>query len=286
MSVDQTKLLLEGFLQKRKDTMKLRWVTYWFRLQNTTLFFYTQKNGSASHLRGYYYIYTVQSVREVPRVAGNRIIFEIIMTNGKRKVLAAETAALRKEWVRCLWQAMHLSTSGLSDSRSPNLEVCEQRERLNTSAPIYSNIDSVMESLPARPFSAPPPTGHIHHDIWSIAPPICPLEELNHEEAMQQNTPPACGYQQHNVTSSVWPSGVSHTEGRQEGDYDILPLGNRPCGNAMEEGVYDFPMSYRRAAEHPNPAESIYDVPSSLLRRPDHTLVAEVQPEDGDYWRI
>ncbi|XP_033999479.1 uncharacterized protein LOC117493153 isoform X3 [Trematomus bernacchii] len=260
MSVDQTKLLLEGFLQKRKDTMKLRWVTYWFRLQNTTLFFYTQKNGSASHLRGYYYIYTVQSVREVPRVAGNRIIFEIIMTNGKRKVLAAETAALRKEWVRCLWQAMHLSTSGLSDSRSPN----------------------VMESLPARPFSAPPPTGHIHHDIWSIATPICPLEELNHEEATQQNTPPACGYQQHNVTS-----GVSHTEGRQEGDYDILPLGNRPCGNAMEEGVYDFPMSYRRAAEHPNPAESIYDVPSSLLRRrPDHTLVAEVQPEDGDYWRI
>ncbi|KAK1876967.1 Arf-GAP with coiled-coil ANK repeat and PH domain containing protein 2 [Dissostichus eleginoides] len=87
MSVDQTKLLLEGFLQKRKDNMKLRWVTYWFRLQNTTLFFYTQKNGSASHLRSYYYIYTVQSVREVPRVAGNRFIFEIIMTNGKRKVL-------------------------------------------------------------------------------------------------------------------------------------------------------------------------------------------------------
>ncbi|KAK1877552.1 Phosphoribosylformylglycinamidine synthase subunit PurL [Dissostichus eleginoides] len=144
-----------------------------------------------------------------------------------------------------------------------------------------------MESLPARPSSAPPPTGHIHRDIWSIASPICASEELNHEEATQQNTPPACGYQQHNVTSSLWPSGVSHTEGRQEGDYDILPLRNRPCGNAMEEGVYDLPMSYRRAAEHPNPAESIYDVPSSLLRRrPDHTLVAEVQPEDGDYWRI
>ncbi|XP_063760874.1 uncharacterized protein LOC134878635 isoform X2 [Eleginops maclovinus] len=268
MSLDQTKLLLESFLEKRKDTMKLRWVTYWFRLQNTTLFFYTQKNGSA-----------VQSVRKVQRVASNRFMFEIVMTNGKRKVLAAETEALRKEWVTCLWQAMNLSTSGISDFRSTNLELCEQRERLNSSAAIASH--SVMESLPARPLSAPAPTNRIHHDIWSTASPNCPSEELNPEEATQQNTSPACGYQQHNVTSSVCPSRVSNT---QEGDYDILPLRNRACGNQMEEGVYDFPISYRRAAEHPNPPESIYDVPSSILRKPDH--ISECQPEDADYWRI
>ncbi|XP_062295286.1 uncharacterized protein LOC133999953 [Scomber scombrus] len=87
-------VLFEGFLQKRKDTLKLKWVTYWFRLQNTTLFFYTQKNGNASHLRGYYYIYTVQSVREVQRVGSKRFMFELIMTNGKRKVLVSQHCGL------------------------------------------------------------------------------------------------------------------------------------------------------------------------------------------------
>ncbi|XP_068575212.1 uncharacterized protein [Cebidichthys violaceus] len=285
MSVDGIKLLFEGFLQKRKDTMKLRWVTYWFRLQNTTLFFYTQKNGSASHLRGHYYIYTVQSVREIQRVESKRFMFEIIMTNGKRKLLAAETAALRKEWVGLLWQAMHLSTSVLSDSRSTHLEVWEQRERLTNSTPISSH--SVMELLPARPLSAP--SGHIQHEIRSITSPIRLSEEPDREETPYQNTPPNCSYQHHNgdgLNSSQWTSGLSNEE---EGDYDILPLRNKVhesnASTEMDEGVYDFPLSYRRAAEHPNPTESIYDVPSSLLRNfPDRTL--EEQLEHGVYWRI
>ncbi|XP_054463184.1 uncharacterized protein LOC129098221 [Anoplopoma fimbria] len=275
MSVDGTKLLFEGFLQKRKDTMKLRWMTYWFRLQNATLFFYTQKNGSASHLKGYYYIFTVQSVREVQRVDSKRFVFEIIMKNGKRKVLAADTAVLRKEWVGHLWQAMHLSTSVVSDSRSTHVDVCEQRERVNSSAPIFSH--SVMESLPARPLSAP---SHIQHEIRSIAP----SEEPDREETLYQNTLPDCSYQHHN--GSQWTSGWSNAV---EGDYDILPLRNKVCevnaSTDMDEDVYDFPVSYRRAAEQPNPTESIYDVPSALLRRmPDRP--SEDQPEDGDYWRI
>ncbi|TDH02817.1 hypothetical protein EPR50_G00156540 [Perca flavescens] len=286
MSLDGTKLLFEGFLQKRKDTLKIKWVTYWFRLQNTTLFFYTRKNGSAAHLRGYYYIYTVQSVREVQRVDSKRFMFEIIMTNGKRKLLAAETAALRKEWVGLLWQAMNLSTSGVSDSRSTQHEVCEQRERLNSSAPISSHSERVMELLPARPLSAP--TGHVHHKIKSIASPICLSEEPECEEAMQQNTLPACSYQHYNsdsLNSPQWSSGLSNAEG----DYDILPRRTTVCeisaSTETDEGVYDFPLSYRRSAEHANPTESIYDVPSSLLRRmPDHTL--EEQLEDEVYWRI
>ncbi|KAM8845703.1 uncharacterized protein AB9W97_000720 isoform 1-T1 [Spinachia spinachia] len=80
---------LEGFLEKRKDTMRWRWATYWFRLQNATMFFYTQRNGSASHLRGCYYIFKVQSVREVQEV-NKRFVFEITMTDGRRKVLVPE----------------------------------------------------------------------------------------------------------------------------------------------------------------------------------------------------
>ncbi|XP_044036948.1 uncharacterized protein LOC122868747 [Siniperca chuatsi] len=363
MSIDRTKLLFEGFLQKRKDTMKIRWVTYWFRLQNTTLFFYTKKNGSASHLRGYYYIYTVQSVREVQRSDSKRIMFEIIMTNGKRKVLAAETAALRKEWVGHLWQAMHLSASGVSDSKNIHFEMCEQRERINSSAPNSSHSDSLMELLPARPHSAPGPTGQMHHaisacgptgqmhhaisasgptgqmhhaisasgptghmhhaisasgptghmhhaisasgptghmhhaisapgptvhmqhEIRSIAPPICLSEELNSKGTTYQNTPPPCNYQHHSgdsLNSPQWSSRLSNAKGSGEGDYDILPLRKKICeSNAsteMDEDVYDFPVSYRRVSQPPDPTESIYDVPSSLLRKiSDHT---EEQMED------
>ncbi|XP_070703953.1 uncharacterized protein [Pempheris klunzingeri] len=270
--------------------MKIRWVTYWFRLQNTTLFFYTKKNGSASHLRGYYYIYAVQSVREVQRGDSNRFMFEITMTNGKRKMLAAETAALRKDWVGHLWQAMHLSTSGVSDSTNTHLGVYDQRERLNSSMPICSHSDSVRELLPARPLSAPAPTGHIHHDTKSAASHVCLSEELSSEEAGYQNTLPASNDQHHNgVISPQWSSGMGNAEARQEGDYDVLPLRKKICdvsaSTAMDEGVYDFPLSYRRADEHPNHTESIYDVPSSLLRMvSDHT--SEEQREDEIYMRL
>nr|XP_046270068.1 interactor protein for cytohesin exchange factors 1 [Scatophagus argus] len=261
MSIDGTKLLFEGFLQKRKDTMKMRWVTYWFRLQNTTLFFYTKKNGSASHLKGNYYIYTVQSVREVQTAGSKRFMFEIIMTNGKRKLLAAETAALRQEWVGHLWQAMHLSTSRVSNS---HLEAYEQREREDSSSPTCSHSVSVTESLPARPLSAL--TGH---EIRSVDSHIFSSEELNSADI---------------PISPQWSSGLS-----KEGDYDVLPARRKICDISdirdSDEGVYDFPLSYKRAAEYPDPTESIYDVPSSLLRTmSDWTL--EEQQEDRSYWMI
>ncbi|XP_059413259.1 uncharacterized protein LOC132148582 [Carassius carassius] len=105
--------LCQGFLKKRKDKMRLRWVTYWFRLYNTTLFFYTKKHGSALDLRGQYYIYEVQSVREVSRSENNRYLFEITMKNGKKKMLAsfhaADTADVRQEWMDQLWKAMLLN---------------------------------------------------------------------------------------------------------------------------------------------------------------------------------
>ncbi|XP_071329962.1 uncharacterized protein [Trachinotus anak] len=291
MSVDGTKLLFEGFLQKRKDTLKIRWVTYWFRLQNTTLFFYTKENGSASHLRGYYYIYTVQSVREVQRTDSKRFMFEIIMTNGKRKMLAAETAALRKEWVGHLWQAMHLSTTPVSESTDTHLEEYELRDRLNS---ICSHSDSVMECLPARPVSAPAPSVQIHCETRSVVSPIYVSQELNNEEATNQNTLSACNYLHQNVDSlndPQWSSGLSNAEDKEDGDYDVLPVRNKMCeigvSTETDEGLYDFPLSYRRSAEHQDPAESIYDVPSSFLRNmPEHTIVAEQQHEEGIYWTI
>uniref|UniRef100_UPI0037E74A33 uncharacterized protein n=1 Tax=Semicossyphus pulcher TaxID=241346 RepID=UPI0037E74A33 len=284
MSIDGTKLLFEGFLQKRKDTMKLRWATYWFRLQNTTLFFYTKENCSASHLRGYYYIYTVQSVREVQKADSKRFMFEIIMTNGKRKLLAAETAALREEWVGHLWQAMNLSTSGVSDFRNTHLE--SQRDRIHSTLPVCSQSDSVLESLPARPLSAPVSLIAIGHETRSIASPVCLPEEPD------QNILLACNSQNDDGDSLDSPqrsSESSNAEGRPENDYDVLPMRKNICrindSTEQEEGVYDYPLSHRRAAEHTEQTESIYDVPSSLLRRlSDHS--SEEEPVGGIYWRI
>ncbi|XP_034046619.1 uncharacterized protein LOC117528152 isoform X2 [Thalassophryne amazonica] len=173
MSTDRTKLLFEGFLQKRKDTMKIRWVTYWFRLQNTTLFFYTKKNGSALHLRGYYYIYTVQSVREVQQVSSKRFLFEIIMTNGKRKVLAAESAADRNEWIEHLWRAMRLSSCGASEPENSN------------TTNWYSQGDNATVSPPPQLLSSFTSPDHSHREEETSSPNL--YEEVK-EEPTYQNT--------------------------------------------------------------------------------------------------
>ncbi|XP_040046404.2 uncharacterized protein LOC120827520 isoform X2 [Gasterosteus aculeatus] len=256
MSVERAALSLEGFLEKRKDTMKLRWVTYWFRLQNTTLFFYTQTNGIASDLRGCYYIFKVQSVREVHTVHSKRFVFEITMTDGKRKVLAAQTAALRKQWVERLWEAMNLSTSSLADSSSRHLDAREQRGRPSSSSCARAGPDSAMGSIPARPFSAPP--ARLRH----LQVPAGPSEGPYREESPDRSPLP----HQH-------PGGDSLcADDGQEGGYDVLPLRKKVCevkAPEMDDDVYDFPLAFRRPDGRPvsEPTESIYDVPSSLLRK-------------------
>uniref|UniRef100_UPI00398EA2C0 uncharacterized protein n=1 Tax=Pristiophorus japonicus TaxID=55135 RepID=UPI00398EA2C0 len=108
-------LVFEGYLKKRKDKMKFAWTKYWFRLQNTTLFFFTDKECESCHLRGQYYIYTVQSVREI-KVTNHEYSFEIVMKNGKRKLLAAESLDLRAVWMEFLWKAMQLPGPGKKNS--------------------------------------------------------------------------------------------------------------------------------------------------------------------------
>ncbi|XP_029997815.1 uncharacterized protein LOC115424598 [Sphaeramia orbicularis] len=224
------------------------------------------------------------------RVDSKRYMFEIIMTNGKRKVLAAETAELRKEWVGYLWQAMHLSSSGLFGLRNTCPHVSEQRDRVNSSALICSDADSVMETLPPRPVSVPGPQSLIQPET-SIASSICTSEQPEYEEPTYQNIELKRKPQQCNdgcLTDPQQPSGVSNVEDGQEGDYDVLPLRKNVCesnpATEMHEGVYDFPISYRVAADVQEPTESIYDVPSALVRMPDDTT--EECPEEGAYWRI
>ncbi|KAK6479640.1 hypothetical protein HHUSO_G18711 [Huso huso] len=158
-------LVFESFLKKRKDRMKLTWSTYWFRLQNTTLFFYTKKKLDASHLRGQYYIYMVQSVREVK--ADRQYLFEITMKNGKKKLLSAETEELRALWMKLLWKAMQLPGPGRTQSACTWHDIPDLMEKAARSTQHSSDEDSASCSSdtpePLAPSGSSPATAEEDH---------------------------------------------------------------------------------------------------------------------------
>lgn len=162
---EQKDLVFEGFLKKRKDRMKLTWSTYWFRLQNTTLFFYTKKKLDASHLRGQYYIYMVQSVREVK--ADRQYLFEITMKNGKKKLLSAETEELRALWMKLLWKAMQLPGPGRTQSACTWHDIPDLMEKAARSTQRSSDEDSASCSSdtpePLAPSGSSPATAEEDH---------------------------------------------------------------------------------------------------------------------------
>ncbi|XP_029456588.1 uncharacterized protein LOC115090983 [Rhinatrema bivittatum] len=142
MATSTADLLFEGFLKKRKDKMKFAWAKYWFRLQNTTLFFYTEKSTDPSYLRGQYYIYKVQSVREM-KATENEYTFEITMKNGKKKLLAAESAELRAVWIQFLWKSMQLPGPGREDSACTWHDIPSLLQTLQSGqSPTESQLDS------------------------------------------------------------------------------------------------------------------------------------------------
>ncbi|KAL2101256.1 hypothetical protein ACEWY4_003017 [Coilia grayii] len=253
------KLFFEGYLKKRKDKIKIRWTTYWFRLHNTTLFFYNKKEGHASDLRGQYYIYTVQSVREV--TDGKRHTFEMTMKNGKRKVLAAETAELRQEWVRQLWQAMHLSGSGRSLSVCTWPRVSEHKTRAHSS-PCTTDL---VQSRGQASFEPAVP----ERDLY--------LNSFSTTDANPTDTAIYCNVYPYSQLNLKTDSDQSHEQMQkpEENLYDVLPPARRSM--PLLEDIYDTPKSCRRLMEqqqsHREATESIYDVPKSLLRKmSEHTL--------------
>ncbi|XP_069809492.1 uncharacterized protein [Dendropsophus ebraccatus] len=145
-------LLFEGFLRKRKDTMKFTWAKYWFRLQNTTLYFYTKRDPQPAYLRGQYYMYSVQSVRSVTSPDGD-FSFEIVLKNGKRKLLSAESEDLRDVWIKLLWKSMQLPGPGHPNSSCTWYDVPELIQRglslsQDDSDCIHTNADDMFGNSP------------------------------------------------------------------------------------------------------------------------------------------
>ncbi|XP_070999490.1 uncharacterized protein [Oncorhynchus clarkii lewisi] len=295
MSTERQQLLFEGFLKKRKDTMKMKWSTYWFRLQNTTLFFYTKKHGSASHLRGLYYIYTVQSVREIQREKRKHYVFEITMKNGKRKVLSAETGDLRREWIGQLWRAMHLSGPGGTDPgciRQQDVRSDDLKARGRFSTYNSSECDSMMEPLGVhRPLSAPlnPSTpdqdlNQGHRITQCLSGPLTPDQNLGHratlflsltdepsnEEAIYQNTISHYGEEDEDSVHRFRRRCEEERDEEEEEEckeeedqYDILPAPRNSEYHINQsdedltdgEDLYDFPLSNRRASDRQDYSE-------------------------------
>ncbi|XP_078257728.1 uncharacterized protein LOC144594757 [Rhinoraja longicauda] len=121
-------LVFEGYLKKRKDKM--------------------------CHLRGQYYIFTVQSVREI-KDRSREYLFEMVMKNGKRKLLAAESSDLRAVWMQFLWKAMQLPGPGKRNSACtwhdiPHLiqratSLCQDKSKRENSMGSLSSTDTQSE---------------------------------------------------------------------------------------------------------------------------------------------
>ncbi|KAL0993088.1 hypothetical protein UPYG_G00103060 [Umbra pygmaea] len=283
MSAHGQQLLFEGFLKKRKDKMKIKWATYWFRLQNTTLFFYTKKHGSALHLRGLYYIYTVQSVREIQRKLSNRYLFEIIMKNGRRKVLAAETEDLRQAWIDQLWRAMRMSTpegSYRGCTRTQNLQSDELRVRGHSVPNNSSESDSKTEPL-HRSLSAPlspclPDLGldRLDKSTHSFSNNLTPDpylwdsgDMLSSEEAIYQNTMAQWENKDGNTVYRFF-GNREEKQYENEGHYDILPVRNslHQTNQSDEDlthgaGLYCVPRSNRMPSDQQdlNQTQQLYE---------------------------
>ncbi|XP_031426844.1 uncharacterized protein LOC116221151 isoform X3 [Clupea harengus] len=259
-----SKLFFEGYLKKRKDKMKIRWVTYWFRLHNTTLFFYSKKEGRATNLKGQYYIYTVQSVREV--TDGKRHTFEITMKNGKRKVLAADTAELRWEWVRQLWKSMQLSGSGRSLSVCPRPKGTDQKARSNSSPCTSDMLVTKLVEGTGQPSHGPSGPDDGVYTNWLSS----------HRPNPTDNTTFSGVDTYSQVTFKTEYNQIQERKQKHEDIlYDVLP----PARKSMPliENIYDTPTPYRRVSGQQQPhtevTDGIYDVPKSLLSKmSEHTL--------------
>ncbi|XP_056609526.1 uncharacterized protein LOC130426660 isoform X3 [Triplophysa dalaica] len=238
--------ICQGFLKKRKDKIKLRWVTYWFRLYNTTLFFYTKKHGSALDLRGQYYIYEVQSVREVSGTENKGYLFEMTMKSGKKKMLAADTADVRQLWMEQLWKAMMLNGP---DRTRPVPDGEQISDNKSETQPCLSEDTYARDN---RCLSFDQESFHSFRSITDDK------QSLHTDNEMEMST-----------------EEISLT------DYDILPP-----RKYTDETLYNpHPNNWPSNKKEHGVTEIIYDVPNALIRKKSEQTVechsSSVRPESG-----
>ncbi|XP_048847543.1 uncharacterized protein LOC125718074 isoform X2 [Brienomyrus brachyistius] len=259
MSTGGHELLFEGFLRKRRDKMKLKWVTYWFRLESMCLSFYTKKNEYSIHLKGQYDLCGVKSVREVDRNDNKHYVFEIGLKNGKKKLLAADSAYLRQCWMDCLWRAIHLSPYCSPDPAFAWWGGGEVKRAPRTTSSRHSTgqlIDN--HSTFGQWDSMGTSKRHtlvMHHDNK--------LKFCGQEEGERSCLSSASGVYESTYCKPNYEEAV-------ESNYDTPLCRTDTKGDVVTaeedesaEAIYDVPISYRKVTSFWS--ESIYDVPKPRL---------------------
>ncbi|KAM4691158.1 uncharacterized protein WCC33_016017 [Rhinophrynus dorsalis] len=243
-SLDPAKddLYFEGFLRKRKDTMKFSWSKYWFRLRNTTLYFYTKREAEPTCLRGQYYMCSVQSVREVT-VAEVEFPFEIVLKNGKRKLLAAETAELRDVWMKFLWKSMQLPGPGRHKSSCTWFDIPHLMERAR-----IASGDSSLGGLS--------PDGTLCDNIFETLPgPELPLSLCDHMETNNRTTLPNTCDQQETKYRAPLPHQERDTDSDSD-DYDVpRPICRRAESGTTDQEEGEVHMSMNQLQSHSSPKQ-------------------------------
>ncbi|XP_051888955.1 protein outspread [Pristis pectinata] len=255
-------LIFEGYLKKQKDKMKFAWAKYWFRLQNTTLFFFTDKQCEACHLRGQYYIYMVQSVREM-KDKNREYPFEIVMKNGKRKLLAAESSDLRAVWMEFLWKAMQLPGPGKKNSACtwhdiPHLiqraaSLCQDKTKREDSMGSLSSTDTQSEGYTL--------------DTLHLTSTVASRETLSPSPDFLDESYNMCSS---NVTSS--------SEGGESVDNEATPPSQDTAGQKVETDV--APSLVPKAADRVNCQSGIYNVPKPVSDRSKITSAVQTYHDE------
>ncbi|KAM4034959.1 uncharacterized protein ACNLHF_021667 isoform 2-T2 [Anomaloglossus baeobatrachus] len=270
MELVHKNLIFEGFLKKRKDTMKFNWAKYWFKLQNTTLYFYTRRDPQPEYLRGQYYMYSVQSVRSLNSPDGD-FPFEIVMKNGKRKLLSAESEALRDVWLKLLWKSMQLPGPGHATSSCIWYDIPKI-----ISASDRTSRESVPESAP-QGISSPM---HDYHLLKSSLGDHSGSEDVNNSDAL---------FTDYNIpTSWICPSSPVAAPEASPPVSPVLSCGSER--SSCPDATLCLPKTkhlYPGGNESDDNSDSIYDVPTSRISRssppaaaPEPSPVTPVLPHD------
>ncbi|XP_062886720.1 uncharacterized protein LOC134336427 isoform X1 [Mobula hypostoma] len=242
-------LIFEGYLKKQKDKMKFAWAKYWFRLQNTTLFFFTNKQCEACHLRGQYYIYMVQSVRK-KEDRNHEYIFEMVMKNGKRKVLAAESSDLRAVWMEFLWKAMQLPGPGKKNSACTWHDIPHLIQRAASLCPNTTEREDSMGSLCSTDTQSEDYTS----DAVYFAFPVHSRQTSSTASDLDESS----NVRRSNITSS--------SEEGESVDNEATPASQGSAGDQREQEMeaVTVPSLKPKATDRVNCLSGIYNVPKPV----------------------
>ncbi|XP_006005576.1 uncharacterized protein LOC102355862 isoform X1 [Latimeria chalumnae] len=185
-------LCLKGFLEKRRQMMKFHWRCYKFVLEDTILSYYRVKSEEDEEgvPWGKIDMRFVQSVRATNHIS-YKFPFEVVLHSGKVIILSAQTADQRADWLKFLWQSMHLAVQEEQDFGTP--EPHQENDFYNARS--SEEEEEVYEKLNKKPHVRPRLTNNSYAtskpDEAADVPHYCRAQNLDAGLELPQDTEPS-----------------------------------------------------------------------------------------------